>query len=106
MNTGARGIRERSGVLTVDMWTPSSWPGFVCQSYPIMNFELSDRCRDFQARLTAFMEERVYPAEAVYEEQLVESGDPHAQPPVMEELKEDARSRGLWNMFHPDPDHG
>jgi acyl-CoA dehydrogenase len=52
------------------------------------------------------MEERVYPAERVYEEQLVEAGDPHAQPPVMEELKEDARSRGLWNMFHPDPHYG
>src|SRR5439155_10909803 len=88
------------------MWTPSSWPGFVCQSYPIMNFELSDRCRDFQERLTAFMEERLYPAETVYEQQLAEAGDPHAQPPVMEELKEEARSRGLWNLFHPDPEFG
>src|SRR3954466_7663040 len=71
-----------------------------------MNFELSDRCRDFQQRVTAFMEERIYPAEGVYEQQLHESGDPHSHPPVMEELKEDARSRGLWNMFHPDPQVG
>jgi len=71
-----------------------------------MNFELSDRCRDFQERLTAFMEERIYPAETVYEQQLAEAGDPHAQPPVMEELKEEARSRGLWNLFHPDPSYG
>ena len=71
-----------------------------------MNFELSDRCRDFQERVTAFMEERIYPAEAVYEQQLHESGDPHSHPPVMEELKEDARSRGLWNLFHPDPQVG
>ena len=71
-----------------------------------MDFELSDRCREFQRRLEAFMDERVYPAEAVYEEQLAESGDPHSQPPVMEELKVQARERGLWNMFHPDPQWG
>jgi len=48
------------------------------------------------------MEERIYPAEAVYEEQILESGDPHFHPPVMEELKAEARSRGLWNLFLPD----
>ena len=71
-----------------------------------MEFELSERCRDFQERLQAFMDERIYPAEAVYEEQLREAGDPHAQPAVIEELKEEARSRGLWNLFHPDPQWG
>jgi len=71
-----------------------------------MDFESSDRSRDFQERLAAFMDERVYPAEAVYHRQLEEAGDPHAQPPVMEELKEEARDRGLWNMFHPDPRFG
>jgi acyl-CoA dehydrogenase len=71
-----------------------------------MDFELTDRCRDFQERLTAFMEERIYPAEAVYEEQLRASGDPHSDPPVMEELKQDAQQRGLWNLFHPDPELG
>ena len=71
-----------------------------------MDFELTGRCNDFRERLLAFMGERVYPAEAAYEEQLRAAGDPHAQPQVMEELKEEARRRGLWNMFHPDPDHG
>src|SRR5262245_2631766 len=47
------------------------------------------------------MDERVLPAEAVYEEQLRASGDPHHQPAVMEELKREARSRGLWNLFLP-----
>jgi acyl-CoA dehydrogenase len=71
-----------------------------------MDFELSDRCNDFRERLLAFMDERVYPAEPVYEEQLREAGDPHAQPAVMEELKGEARERGLWNMFHPDERFG
>src|SRR5437773_166936 len=29
-----------------------------------MDFELTDRCKDYQERLTAFMDERIYPAEA------------------------------------------
>ena len=40
-----------------------------------MDFQPSERCVEFQERLTAFMDEHVYPAEAVYERQLRESGD-------------------------------
>ena len=71
-----------------------------------MDFELTDRARDFPERLRAFMDERVHPAEETYEQQIAEAGDPHFHPPVMEELKEEARSRGLWNLFHPDPEYG
>ena len=73
---------------------------------PRMDFEPSDRTRDFAEKLTAFMDERVYPAEEIYEEQLREGGDPHGQPRVMEDLKEEARRRGLWNLFHPDARYG
>jgi acyl-CoA dehydrogenase len=66
-----------------------------------MNFELTDRCKDYVERVRAFMDERVYPAEAVYEQQMHASGDPHFHPPVIEQLKEEARRRGLWNLFHP-----
>jgi acyl-CoA dehydrogenase len=71
-----------------------------------MDFEPSERCRTFKERLSAFLDEHVYPAEPVYERQLRESGDPHHQPAVMEELKERAREAGLWNMFLPDPELG
>jgi acyl-CoA dehydrogenase len=77
-----------------------------------MDFQPSARCLDFEARLTAFMEEHVLPAEPVYERQLRDSGESggaggiHIQPPIMEELKARARERGLWNMFLPDPEHG
>jgi acyl-CoA dehydrogenase len=71
-----------------------------------MDFTLSDRCQDFRERLLSFMDECVYPAEPVYEDQLRDAGDPHAQPAIMEKLKAQARERGLWNMFHPDERFG
>ena len=71
-----------------------------------MDFEPSERCTDFKERLSAFMDEHVHPAEEVYERQLRESGDPHSQPQIMEELKPRAREAGLWNMFLPDAEHG
>jgi acyl-CoA dehydrogenase len=70
-----------------------------------MDFELTDRCTSLQERLLAFMDEHIYPAEPVYHEQLVSSGDPHSHPPIMEELKQEARERGLWNLFDPH-EHG
>ncbi|WP_027007824.1 acyl-CoA dehydrogenase family protein [Conexibacter woesei] len=71
-----------------------------------MNFELTDRCKDFQERVNAFMDERIYPAERVYEEQMLASGNPHFQPPILEELKVEAQDRGLWNLFQPHPEWG
>jgi acyl-CoA dehydrogenase len=71
-----------------------------------MDFQPSERCSEFKERLSAFMDTHVHPAEAVYERQLRDSGNPHSQPPVMEELKARAREAGLWNMFLPDATHG
>jgi acyl-CoA dehydrogenase len=66
-----------------------------------MDFELSPKAREYQTRLQEFMDERVHPAESVYKEWR-ENNDPHALPPIVEELKAEARSRGLWNLFLPD----
>lgn len=71
-----------------------------------MDFALSSRCQEYRERLLAFMDERVYPAEAVFEQQIAESGNPHFHTPVMEELKAEAKARGLWNLFHPHPEWG
>jgi acyl-CoA dehydrogenase len=71
-----------------------------------MDFQLTDQCTAYQERLWAFMHEHVFPNEAVYDQQLLDANDPHAQPPVMEEMKDEARRRGLWNLFHPDPRWG
>lgn len=66
-----------------------------------MDFAFSPQATELRNRLIAFMDERVIPAEAIYREQMQAAGDPHAHPPVIEELKAEARSRGLWNLFLP-----
>ena len=69
-------------------------------------FELSERTQHYRAELLNFMDSHIYPAESVYDRQMCESGDPHLQPPILEELKDEARRRGLWNLFHPHPEWG
>ncbi len=71
-----------------------------------MDFAFGPRVEEWRQRLLDFMESHVYPAEAVYERQMAEAGDPHFHPPVIEELKREARARGLWNLFLPDPELG
>jgi acyl-CoA dehydrogenase len=72
-----------------------------------MDFEPSPRAAEYLARLTEFMATHVYPAEAVYAEQragLLADGRPHELPRIVEDLKREARGRGLWNLFLPDAD--
>ena len=71
-----------------------------------MDFGYSERMEEWRGRLLEFMDEHVYPAEAVYEEQMAEAGDPDFHPPVVEELKAEARRRGLWNLFLPHDPRG
>ncbi|GAA1402160.1 acyl-CoA dehydrogenase family protein [Catellatospora coxensis] len=65
-----------------------------------MEFSYDERTEQLRAELLDFMEQHVYPAEAVAEHQLGEIA-PWTTPPVMEELKTEARKRGLWNLFLP-----
>ncbi|KUH94562.1 acyl-CoA dehydrogenase family protein [Mycobacterium sp. IS-3022] len=69
-------------------------------------FDVSERGQQYQLDLLEFMDSHVYPAEAIYDQQMRESGDPHFHPPILEELKGEARNRGLWNLFHPHPEWG
>jgi acyl-CoA dehydrogenase len=66
-----------------------------------MDFELSEAVQVLRVRLLRFMDEVVYPSESLYREQVLVSGEPFRSPPVMEEMKAEARSRGLWNLFLP-----
>ncbi|RVU38093.1 acyl-CoA dehydrogenase [Hwanghaeella grinnelliae] len=69
-------------------------------------FETTERATKLANKLTAFMDEHVYPAEAVFEEQLESQGDRWQVPPIMEDLKAKAREAGLWNLFLPESDYG
>jgi acyl-CoA dehydrogenase len=70
-----------------------------------MDFAPSPAATEHLERLRAFMDDHVVPAEPVYAEQrakLRAQGEEHTVPPVVEELKAEARRRGLWNLFLPD----
>ncbi|MGA2213447.1 MAG: acyl-CoA dehydrogenase family protein [Bryobacteraceae bacterium] len=70
-----------------------------------MEFEFSPKVKDLQKRVTAFMEEQIYPGEARYQQHC--AGPDRWQPvPVIEELKPKARAAGLWNLFLPASEHG
>src|SRR5262245_27077661 len=65
-----------------------------------MDFEFTPRQKELQRRVSDFMDEHIYQAVAIYEEQQAE-GDRWKVIPVVEELKAKARKSGLWNMFMP-----
>src|SRR5882672_3367200 len=71
-----------------------------------MEFALSARTQELRQTLADFIAQRVEPAMPVYAAQVSDSGDPHFHPPVMEELKAEARARGLWNLFLPESEYG
>ena len=59
----------------------------------------SPKALELREKLIAFMHEEVFPAEARYEHERGAAGpDDHDVPPVVEELKAQARARGLWNL--------
>jgi acyl-CoA dehydrogenase len=66
-----------------------------------MDFGFDDTTRDLQERLLAFMDEQVYPAERRFREEVENAEDRWGTPPVLEELKAEARRRDLWNLFLP-----
>ncbi|MFZ5867204.1 MAG: acyl-CoA dehydrogenase family protein [Thermodesulfobacteriota bacterium] len=68
-------------------------------------FEFSDRARDLQQRLKAFMDRYIYPNEREFIRQ-IDEGDRWQPVPLIEELKVEARAEGLWNLFLPDSKYG
>jgi len=70
-----------------------------------MHFETSAKVQQLQNQLRAFMVANVYPHEEMYRRQ-IDEGDRWGVPPIIEELKAQARDAGLWNLFLPDSEHG
>ena len=71
-----------------------------------MDFAFSPKVEELRGRLLDFMDSHVYPAEQVYAEQVAAAGSPYSHPPIIEELKAEARNRGLWNLFQPNEKWG
>jgi acyl-CoA dehydrogenase len=71
-----------------------------------VDLTLSDRGNQLREELLSFLDTHIYPNEQRYHDEVAASGERHFHPPVMEELKAEARSRGLWNLFLPDEEHG
>ena len=74
-----------------------------------MDFRHSERSTEYQRKVEAFLTESVYPAEHRFEQQAAANraaGTPYRTPAVLQELKADARRRGLWNLFLPDAEDG
>jgi acyl-CoA dehydrogenase len=71
-----------------------------------MDFEYSDKVQKLRTELMEFMDEYVYPNEKTYHRQISEAENRWETPPIMDELKEKARSAGLWNLFLPESEFG
>jgi acyl-CoA dehydrogenase len=66
-----------------------------------MDFGFDETTNELRGRVLAFMDECIYPAEETFREQVHSAENPWATPPIIEELKVQARERGLWNLFLP-----
>jgi acyl-CoA dehydrogenase len=70
----------------------------------VVYLESSEKTKELQQRLTAFMEEHIYPNEQRYYDQIQQ--ERWAPTRIVEKLKPKARAAGLWNLFLPHDDHG
>ena len=69
-----------------------------------MNFDYTDKVKDLQARLLAFMDAHIYPNEKRFFAEIAENrakGNAWIPTKIVEELKPIARQAGLWNLFLP-----
>jgi len=67
--------------------------------------EMSEKCADLHARITAFMDAHIYPSERAIADEAA-SGDRWQPSAIVEKLKGKARDAGLWNLFLPESEFG
>ncbi|MFP6597490.1 MAG: acyl-CoA dehydrogenase family protein, partial [Candidatus Hydrogenedentota bacterium] len=70
-----------------------------------MDFDYTPKVQELREKLTAFMDEHIYPNEATFAEQL-NTGDRWQPVQIVQDLKPIAKEAGLWNMFLPESDDG
>ena len=71
-----------------------------------MDFELSPKVKDLQKKVTAFMNENVYPIEKQVDEEMSKPGKEHVEPAVLKDVRKKAKTAGLWDLFMPDNEYG
>ncbi len=71
-----------------------------------MDFAYSEKVNNLREQITEFVERSIYPNQQTYHEQIAASGNPHHHAEIVDELKEMARTMGLWNLFLPEPEYG
>jgi len=69
-----------------------------------MHFDLSEKTKDLQRRVRAFMDENIYPNEKRFYDEI--EHDRWKPTEIIEELKRKARAAGLWNLFLPNDENG
>ena len=74
-----------------------------------MNLEQTDRVKDLVVQVSKFMDDHIWPAEEIFSSQMAtfrEEGNPWRVPTIIEELKNKAKTQGLWNFFLPESKNG
>jgi acyl-CoA dehydrogenase len=69
-----------------------------------MDFTLPPKVEDLRRRVSTFMDQHVYPAEAGLHQHLL--SDSHEEPPILKDIRKKAKADGLWNLFLPDEEYG
>ncbi len=72
----------------------------------MMDFNFSKESLELQDKLKTFFADHIYPNEELYENAIIDSGDPLHIPEILNELKSKAKSENLWNLFLPDKEYG
>jgi acyl-CoA dehydrogenase len=70
-----------------------------------VDFGYDETVERLRATTLEFLQRHVLPAESIYQRQRIETA-PWGTPPVIEDLKKQARAQGLWNLFLPNSEHG
>jgi acyl-CoA dehydrogenase len=71
-----------------------------------MDFSLGNEAEKWRKRVSAFMDQHVYPAEKIAHDQAHQSADPYSDPEIVVALRKKAKAEGLWNLFLPDSKYG
>ena len=99
----ADAARTVRALRTTHLTVPArrTFPTFNDRKGLTMDFAYDDTTQRLREQITAFMDELVYPNEPLWHEQVSAQENRWSTPPLMEELKAEARHRGLWNLFLP-----